>query len=59
MKDKMNAYVRCEQKDKYTNLYVSFKDKEGKDIDLLVMPVCRDKKSLAKLMYKIRMALSE
>lgn len=56
---KNNAIVYAEESGKYTNLYVTFLDKNGSEIKLLVRPVTKDKKSLAKLMYKIRIALGE
>ena len=60
MKDNLNAKVYIKEgKENYTNLFVEFKDKEGNNITLLVKPICKEKKTLAKLMYKIKVALGE
>lgn len=53
-KEKLNAVVTAtKSKDKkYTNLFVEFDD-----IRILVKPIVKDKRTLAKLMYKISCAL--
>lgn len=53
-KENKNAkvYATKSKDGKYTNLYVEFDD-----IKILVKPICKDKKTLAKLMYKIAVVL--
>ena len=55
--NKNNALVWCESNGRFTNLFVEFNDKEGSKIKILVKPISKDNKSLAKLMYKISKAL--
>lgn len=55
--EKNNATLVVKENGKFINLYVSFKGKNGEMIDFPVNPVAKDKKTLAKLLYKIKMNL--
>lgn len=49
-----NATLVVKENGKFINLYVSFSGKNGEIIDFPVNPVAKDKKTLAKLLYKIK-----